>query len=828
MAATFAVLQQQPPRQQVFATDNPGHNLRQRSSVPASSDNRNPSGEHNWAWAVGSASAALAAVAINKRRKQLQAPSSKRAVRCALAQGTTTSRHQGAKKASGKVTRRAMEVQQLVSELSAGADPTALAAALVDSGLLNLLGPPQPAMAAETMTANAANVDLGPLEAAWQAICDFFFDPRLQWDENGNVLLDPKGDPLPDNLWTQFVACQATLMKRLTEGLISLGVPQPFGWAVVCYTLGVRAVLYPFVKSQMETTAKMQVLNPRVKELKEKYKDDETRLNQEVGMLFMDLQVDPLQAIVPLLLQLPVFWGLYRGIRRLAIVEYEPLQEGFLWIPSLYGPGFSPDPSLDWILNWQGPLIELHPKIGWETFGLYALLPVAIFIAYKQVLSQATEDKDAPKILEFFPYMLGFITVELPQAMGLYIGTNIASSVALTQYTKASLAAKIPGYDEFVETGKWPPGVDPEKVLAKAFEVKRLSSDGTDMDDPKTVPEAIFLGRADAVKTLIGEEGRDIDEFDDRGIPASAYSIALDNPELLQRLFDLGSDPCKTDKKGNTLLHYAAGYGRSKFLEMLFEAGLDKVKNETNDEGQTALDVARANLQQEKVADAVRDLIPELEKRGCEGVVTTKEDEEKMEKVREDRIKEKELQSARSALMALAKGAQEKAKADIEAEEADKPKEEAPAPSMMQALPINIGKDPEQKKKEEKEVKKARGMVESKVAESLERIKQFDVDALRERFGDKLSEEQLAKLAEKVKEMDTEQLMQFAATGEKVKRDSDEEGKDGSDKDSSSADETAEASHKAAADLKAAVEEKKPEAPKKEAPAKEKVSLVVD
>ena len=62
--------------------------------------------------------------------------------------------------------------------------------------------------------------------------------------------MSPKGEPLPDNLWTQFVAVQATLMQRLTEGLIALGVPQPFGWAVVCYTLGVRLVLFPLVKEQ--------------------------------------------------------------------------------------------------------------------------------------------------------------------------------------------------------------------------------------------------------------------------------------------------------------------------------------------------------------------------------------------------------------------------------------------------------------------------------------------------------------------------------------------------------------------------------------------------
>ncbi|CAE7943835.1 ALB3.2 [Symbiodinium sp. KB8] len=542
--------------------------------------------------------------------------------------------------------------------------------------LTALLGPPQAAEAAEA-TAAAAEPGL------WDKVSAFFFDPRLQWDENGNILLDPQGNPLPDNLWTQFVAFQATLIKRLDEAISGLGIPQSFGFAVATYTLLIRTLLYPFVKGQLETTAKIQVLAPRVNEIREKYKDDEERLQQEVGMLYMDLQVDPLGAVLPLLLQLPVFWGLYRAIRRLAIVEYPHLKEPFLWIPSLYGPNFKPDPSFDWITQWQGPLIELHPKIGWETFSLYAILPAAIFVSYRYVLSEALEDENAPKLLQFTPFLLSFLTIELPQAMGIYIATNIASSLALTTYTKNQISSQIPGYEEFVKTGKWPPGVDPEKVLAKAFGVKRLTAQP---EDPQSVPE---------------EEGRKIDEFDDRGIPASMcplkgvvsegkapggppaarknvmakmclnsweaeleallsdrrarmtvtsvgtvrflwsrlgavesatkwlvpvywrvipliivniliaavggvvlfsqeyqwtlvpgsllavceretpydrtcegesrdrkpqsqserYTLALDNADLLERLFELGADPRVRDKRGNTLLHYASGYG---------------------------------------------------------------------------------------------------------------------------------------------------------------------------------------------------------------------------------------------------------------------------
>ena len=74
--------------------------------------------------------------------------------------------------------------------------------------------------------------------------------------------------------------------------------------------------------------------------------------------------------------------------------------------------------------------------------------------------------------------------------------------------------------------------------------MQRLTDEaGSDFDDPNTVPEAIFAGRADYIPELIAK-GRAIDEFDDRGIPASFYSLAMDKTDLLERLFELGADPC--------------------------------------------------------------------------------------------------------------------------------------------------------------------------------------------------------------------------------------------------------------------------------------------
>eukprot|EP00929_Paragymnodinium_shiwhaense_P048161 TRINITY_DN2438_c0_g2_i1.p1 TRINITY_DN2438_c0_g2~~TRINITY_DN2438_c0_g2_i1.p1 ORF type:complete len:867 (+),score=279.70 TRINITY_DN2438_c0_g2_i1:93-2693(+) len=627
--------------------------------------------------------------------------------------------------------------------------------------LNNIAGPVQPASAAETIAAPPPATDEGPLKA----IADFFFDPRLQWDENGKILKDPQGNDLPDNLWTQFVAVQATLIKRLDEAIATVLPGSSFGIAIALYTLMIRTALYPLVKGQMETTAKIQILKPRVDELKEQYKgkENEEKLQQEVGMLYMDLQIDPLAAILPLLLQLPVFWGLYRAIRRLGIVQYPHLKQSFLWIPSLFGPGFTADPKLDWVTQWQGPLIELHPKIGWETFGLYSILPIAVFFSYRAILGEALEDKNSPQILQVFPFMLGFICTELPQAMGIYIATNVASSVALTSYTKSQIAAKIPGYEEFVKTGKWPAGVDPEKVLAKAFGVQRLSGND-DLEDPVSIPEAIFAGRADHIPVLL-EEGKSIDMFDEKGIPASAYTLALNNPDLLERLFELGADPFIKDKKNNSLMHYAAGYGRGNFLEVLLEKrGLGKIINEVNEDGQTPLDVARMNLGQEKICEEVRPVVKMLEDAGAEGKVTTAEDAVRFEEEREKRKKQAQVSAARNALMQIAEASakQQQAEAEKKAEEADGAEKKGPdvlGRMAERAKLIVTGLPEEETKPEDAHAPKAPEFL----AESLDRVKSLDFEALKAKLGDKMTDEQLMKLQKRLEKMTPEEVACFTA-----------------------------------------------------------------
>ena len=214
------------------------------------------------------------------------------------------------------------------------------------------------------------------------------------------------------------------------------------------------------------------------------------------------------------------------------------------------------------------------------------------------------------------------------------------------------------------------------------------------------------------------------------------YTLALNNSSLLDRLFELGADPRARDKRGNTLMHYASGYGRVEFLPFLLEKGLKDLLEVTNEDGQTPLDVARLNLSQAKVADEVRPVVAKLKEAGAVGKVTTEEDEARFEKAREDQIAQEQVNKARNALKALAMAAQK--------QEHD-------------AKPVEV----KEVKDTEEDLLDQR--VKSPLNASLERVRSLSVDELRDRLGGKMSEEQLQKLSEQLSTMSPEDLAKFAA-----------------------------------------------------------------
>ncbi|MCA9788680.1 MAG: membrane protein insertase YidC [Cyanobacteria bacterium HKST-UBA06] len=87
-----------------------------------------------------------------------------------------------------------------------------------------------------------------------------------------------------------------------------------YGWAIILITVAFRLLLWPVSKSQMDSMAQMQALQPKMKAIQDRYKNDPQQLQQEMMKLYKDHKFNPMSGCLPMLIQLPLFIGLYGAI----------------------------------------------------------------------------------------------------------------------------------------------------------------------------------------------------------------------------------------------------------------------------------------------------------------------------------------------------------------------------------------------------------------------------------------------------------------------------------------------------------------------------------
>jgi YidC/Oxa1 family membrane protein insertase len=226
---------------------------------------------------------------------------------------------------------------------------------------------------------------------------------------------------------------------------------------------GARALILPLSIQQSKSAEYMKALRPYITQIQEKFKNNENAKNQAVGRLYQDAEQNPLAGCLTSLFQLPIFLGLYRGIRLLALDG--ELEEPFLWIPSLQGPVTAETDyrGLDWLLqgwtaNPDPSGFPYVPSLGWETTIAFLVMPVVLVClqtATMRVLAPPNPTDDASmdestketmdrtqNILKFLPLMIGFFSLQVPAGLTIYWFTSniftLSSSLAVRAYFKAN------------------------------------------------------------------------------------------------------------------------------------------------------------------------------------------------------------------------------------------------------------------------------------------------------------------------------------------------------------------------------------------------------
>ena len=200
-------------------------------------------------------------------------------------------------------------------------------------------------------------------------------------------------------------------LESILKWLLSFfyGLIPNYGVAIILLTILIKVILQPFSKKSMESTAKMQSLNPQMEELRAKYKDNPTKLNQEMGELYKKENINPLGGCLPMLFQFPIFIALY-GL----------LNKHFELRGAMFIPGWIEDLSLpEHIINFA-PLSL--PVIGSYIRLLPILYGASMILSFK--INQAGTTQQSGMSGKFMmlgmPIMFFFILYNAPSGLLLY------------------------------------------------------------------------------------------------------------------------------------------------------------------------------------------------------------------------------------------------------------------------------------------------------------------------------------------------------------------------------------------------------------------------
>ena len=208
-----------------------------------------------------------------------------------------------------------------------------------------------------------------------------------------------------------------------------------FGVAIICLTVIVRAALFPIAQKGFASMAAMKAIQPKMKELQAKYKDDKVKQQQEMQKLFQSEGVNPLAGCLPMLLQMPILFALYKVFVLGIEMRHEPF---ILWIKDLSAP----DPAT--VLNLFG-LLPFQPP-GFLAIGVLALLlGFTMWLTFK--LNPAPADPVQQQMFAIMPWVLMFVMAPFAAGLLLYWTTSNVLTIAQQRY----LYSKHPGMRQAIK-----------------------------------------------------------------------------------------------------------------------------------------------------------------------------------------------------------------------------------------------------------------------------------------------------------------------------------------------------------------------------------------
>lgn len=227
----------------------------------------------------------------------------------------------------------------------------------------------------------------------------------------------------PSGFWQTIVVWPlAKALIYIDQLLQDANIPYHWGFAIIVFTVIIRLLLFPLTLSQIRGMQAQKELQPKIQELQKKYGKDREKMAQAQMKLYQEAGVNPLSGCLPLIVQMPLLFGLYSA---LVAIGGSLEDASFFWIPDLSFPKYTQ--GLGWIS-------ETFQAGDYARLAAYLVLPILLIIsqfAMQKWMTPATpttgDDTQAnmmKQMMYVMTFMFGFFTLQVPAGLSLYWVTS--------------------------------------------------------------------------------------------------------------------------------------------------------------------------------------------------------------------------------------------------------------------------------------------------------------------------------------------------------------------------------------------------------------------
>ncbi len=195
-----------------------------------------------------------------------------------------------------------------------------------------------------------------------------------------------------------------------------------YGIAIILVTILIKLAFWPITQKGMKSMKNMQKLQPKVAKLKEKFKDDPTKMNQEMMAMYKTYKVNPIGGCLPMFIQIPFFFALYKVLMSAIELRHAPFM---LWINDLSAPDRL-------MIGFDIPYIHGIPV-------LTLLMGASMYL--QQKMTPTTADPTQAKIMQFLPIIFTFMFINFASGLVLYWFVNNLLSILQQQLINRQVKA---------------------------------------------------------------------------------------------------------------------------------------------------------------------------------------------------------------------------------------------------------------------------------------------------------------------------------------------------------------------------------------------------